>query len=247
MTNYKYVCNINGKIKWFIEDEYGNINKNPTREELKLSIFGNKKREKRACCKDRDHKTYVRPNGKEEWYICSCKKENCTGYICKHCYSIQERYDQALWRHGELPPNTTVGKGFIGQQVVAKRYKTDDCNLKMNNFRFYVDLDKISGYGYCEVKIATLIAIDGRWPFGKINPETFDTLFLLCMDENWPWRRVERVYAIPWEVVGQRRYIAITKDSSREAWYEEFRIDKNPFNKIYCEMNLENCKVLRKE
>ncbi len=43
------------------------------------------------------------------------------------------------------------GKDFIGQQIVAKTYGIEDCNLKMNNFRFYIDL-KHSIYGYIEVK-----------------------------------------------------------------------------------------------
>ncbi len=45
-----------------------------------------------------------------------------------------------------------------------------------------------------------------------------------------------------------RTGITITKNPSKGVqWYEEFRIEEKPFNEIYHNMKLENCKILRKD
>lgn len=161
--------------------------------------------------------------------------------ICPSCI----RKTTADWRMGNLDPSSSVGRGFIGQQIVANTYGVEDCNLMMDNFHFYIDLSKILGYGYVEVKIASLIYIS--WYFSRIKSENFDTIFLLCMDMNWPWKDVYRVYAIPWKAVGNRKSMGITKNPSKDKlWYEKFRIDVEPFNDTYHSMKLSNCTVLRK-
>lgn len=53
----------------------------------------------------------------------------------------------------EIWPLSSIGKGFIGQQIISRTYKIDDCNLKMDNFNFYIDLTKDAKYGYGEVKL----------------------------------------------------------------------------------------------
>lgn len=149
------------------------------------------------------------------------------------------------WRKGNLDPKSAVGKGFIGQQIVAKTFGVEDCNLKMKNFHFYIDLSKIYGYGYGEVKTASLDMISDIYYFDTDREQDYDNLFLVCMDGNWPWKNVGRIYAIPWEVVGYRKKIGIYKNPSRGGWYKEFRIDEKPFNDTYHNMNLTNCKVLK--
>lgn len=44
---YKSTRFIGDKLKWVIEDEYGNINKSPTKDELKLAVIGNPSK---ICC-----------------------------------------------------------------------------------------------------------------------------------------------------------------------------------------------------
>lgn len=163
--------------------------------------------------------------------------------VCPKCVTNIMKVD---WRKGNLDPKSAVGKGFIGQQIVAKTFGIEDCNLKMKNFNFYIDLSKISGYGYGEVKIASLDMTNDIWYFDTDREQYYDILFLVCMDENWPWKNVERIYAIPWEVVGYRKKIGIYNNPSRGGWYKEFRIDEKSFNDTYHNMNLTNCKVLRK-
>jgi hypothetical protein len=173
---------------------------------------------------------------------------NGTSWVCSKCYAMIIR--DSDWRKGNLDPLSATGKGFIGQQIVANRYGVEDCNLKMNNFRFYVDLSKIAGYGYCEVKTRSFDILQGKyeqWNFDTRREQEYDTLFALCMDRNKPWKDIERVYAIPWEVIVSRNKcnVTISRNSlKRGYWYEEFRIDEKSFNETYHNMKLENCKIL---
>ena len=174
--------------------------------------------------------------------------------LCPRCVSDMKNSRRYLanWRIGNLDPSTPSGKGFIGQQIVAKTYGVDDCNLKMNNFSFYVDLFGHAEYGFVEVKIRTFDKKHGRWnivgTYRELNDITYDTLFAVCMDEYWPWKNVRRVYAIPWEVISHKTGFDIYQDPPKRAdpWYEEFRIDEKPFNDTYHNMKLDNCPVLRK-
>lgn len=214
--------------------------------------FVNKMKGKICCICGKVHDQIV---GKTKWASHKCDKEYCTGYICIYCNEkINSRLPDSVlsrnsdWRNERLNPSTPAGKGFIGQQIVAKRFGVDDCNIKMDSFHFYVDISKIPGYGYVEVKIASLNVIRAEWVFGTRTDQEYDTLTLLCMDENWPWKNVERGYIIPYKKMKERAKttITITKNPSRGTWYDRFRTDEKPFNNTYHNMKLENCKILRK-
>jgi len=156
------------------------------------------------------------------------------------------------WRTGNLDPSSAPGRGFIGAQIVAKTLGVDDCGIKMNNFCFYIDLSKHTIYGYSEVKARTLDKKRGKWnvsdTYRELNDITYDTLFVVCMDEYWPWKNVRRVYAIPWEVISHKTGFDIYQDPPKRAdpWYEEFRIDEKPFNDTYHNMKLSDCPILNK-
>lgn len=191
----------------------------------------------RICCICRYDLSIGNNHGFKEYN----DKGDWTGrWICKPCYRCAD------WRSGNLDPSSSHGKGFVGQQIIAKTYGIEDCNLKMNNFRFCVDLSKITGYGYGEVKTVSLNRM-GEWKFSRVGGNKFDVLFLLCMDCNWPWKDVVRVYVIPWEAIGDISYITIYENPSKESRWEEFRTDERSFNSTYHNMKLENCKVLRKK
>lgn len=172
---------------------------------------------------------------------------NHTGKVCCLDGNCIEKM-RSDWRNGNLDPKSSPGRGFIGQQIVAKNYGIEDCNLIMDNFCFLIDLSRHSKYGYCEVKTSSL-SIKGRWGFRTDRKQEYDTLFLVCMDGNWPWKNVERVYAIPWNVAIEKinKGLAIIKRPIRHCsqWYEEFKINEKPFDDIYNKMQLKNCKVLR--
>jgi len=252
---------INGKLSKVITDENDNIIKNPNDEQIKMSILDNRRKkrkrtnfEKRICCICGSDHTDKNVLDCPIWINHKCDKIDCTKYVCHSCHkkiqyrSFSSGYYIAQWRIGELDPSSPSGKGFIGQQIVAKRYGIEDCNLKMDNFHFYVDLSKIPGLGYAEVKTASYDIEQAKWPFSNINKENFDILLLLCMDAFSPWRDVERVYMIPDEYA-ESTGISINRYPSRLTYMskEKFRIDRRPFNDIYHNMKLENCKVLKKQ
>lgn len=239
---YKSVRIINGKPKWVINDDHGNIiDRNPTIELLNSFDVYNRRKgylpRNKICCWCGSIETY-----KDHWYLCGYNKKGCTKCLCYACHHGSD------WRTGNLDPLSNTGKGFIGQQIVAITYGVEDCNLKMNNFHFYIDLSKISEYGYCEVKIGSLNIMEDQWSFGTRRYQEYDTLLALCMDNKEPWVDVKRSYAFPWEVVGNRKSITITKNPKfGTQWYEESRIDSKPFNATYHNMKLINCRVLRKD
>lgn len=247
---YKSYRIVNGKPKLVIADEYCNIIQCPNKEQIKIAILEDRDHYKRCrhketkCCKCDSAKTYMKGPEDPLWRTCECGKKDCTGHICDTCYG--KIRSSAGWRHGQLDPSSPPGKGFIGAYIVAKTYGLEDCNIKMNTFRFYIDLSKHSKYGYIEVKTATLNRKNGNWSFSKFDEKDFDTLFLVCMDENDPWKSVKRVYAIPWEDAINRSSIKIYENPSRSAWYDKYKIDEKSFEDTYSNMKLENCKVLRK-
>lgn len=84
MENYKSYRYIDGKARWVINDENGDIiDKNPTKEQLKNSIL---EEPPKKCCICGENKTYIDPTGVERWYSHNkCNKLNCTKYICSAC------------------------------------------------------------------------------------------------------------------------------------------------------------------
>lgn len=203
-----------------------------------------------VCCVCGKRDTYIMSNGKPLWlaYI-ENEKWNKKSYQCTSCYnkikyrSLDSNY-VAEWRIGELDPNSPTGKGFVGAQIIAKTLGIHDCNIIMDNFRFYVDLSKHSIYGYVEVKTATFDKMTGQWPFNVKGKKNYDNIFLVCMDAYW--KNVERIYVVPFERAIKRSSIGIVKEPSRSTWYSDLIIDEKPFNNVYHNMRIENCKVLRK-
>ncbi len=254
---YKSVRYINGKLRTVIADEDDKIIKNPTKEQKELAIFDNRRKNTTVKCCKCGGGTYIDTCGRHQWHKCRCDKENCTTYLCHRCNSKdydKERNSMAAWRTGSLSMYSSTGKGFIGAQIVAKTYELDDCNIKMNNFNFYVDISKHPTYGYVEVKTASLDIEYMRWMVHLSN-WSFDTLVILCMDCESPWKNVLRAYVIPKEyVVGlqgvyipARGLIDKLALSSRGTKWDKFRVDEKPFNDTYHKMDIDKCKVLSKD
>lgn len=254
---YKSVGYINGKLRTVIADEDNNIIKNPTKEQKELAIFDNRRKNTTVKCCRCGKGTYVDPEGHHKWKKCTCGKSNCTTYLCHRCKSKdydRDRNSMAAWRTGNLSIYSTTGKGFIGAQIVAKTYELDDCNIKTNNFNFYVDLSKHSIYGDIEVKTVSLDIEYMRWMVHLRN-WNFDTLFMVCMGCEYPWENVLRVYAIPCEYVNGLQGVYISARgpidelgrSSKGTKWDKFRIEEKPFNDTYHKMDINKCKVLRKD
>lgn len=101
------------------------------------------------------------------YYEMSDNIGNSTGKIACPSSAYKAKAMSDL-RIGDLDPRSTHGKGFIGQQIVAQTYNVEDCNLKFDNFNFYIDLSNISGYGNGEIKTMTFNKKRDRWHFSGI-------------------------------------------------------------------------------
>lgn len=265
--NRKTGKNFNGKPLWYkyrnekgiwdrksyfcikcynIKRIYGHININEIENEIenKKKEYLKKKIEERKCCKCGEDKSnwswYKYRNEKGIW--------DRKSYLCHTC-GVYEDYNKNIksiadWRTGQLSRYSSHGKGFIGVQIIAKTIGVEDCNIKTNNFCFYVDLSMHNKYGKSEVKTSTFHVRDNRWVFGGIKPENSDTIFLVCMDDNDPWNNVIRIYIIPSKYIDTNS-IGISKDSFRSAWHDKYRVDEKPYDETYQNMDIKNCRVLR--
>ena len=61
----------------------------------------------------------------------------------------------ANYRTGNLSRFTEVGKGVIGQWIIAKTLNIKDLNIENSNFRQPVDISEHPIYGRIEAKIQT--------------------------------------------------------------------------------------------
>lgn len=200
----------------------------------------------RKCCKCGTDKS---SNGKWNKYYDDKNNWDGKSYLCNTC-KMREYNDKIIkptrqCRTRELSRYSTHGKGFIGAQIVAKTNGLEDCNIKMDNFCFYVDLSRHTKYGTVEVKTATLNIEYLWWGFSGFKPENSDTTFLVCMDDNEPWKNVERIYKIPSNNIEVTTITIFANTSMRMSKWGKFKIDENPYNNTYHNMKLENCKVLK--
>lgn len=230
---------------------HGNQNKDDIDNKRK-EYFKNKfKTENRVCvvC------------GSSDNVICRYKEKGVwdrKSFLCNSCYKSSQKYvpgtianfmmSESKCRKGEFDINRGRCRGCIGVQIVGNTFGVEDLNIKMDRFNYYIDLSKISkyGYGYSEVKTATFNVTNGVWKFNTEKEQEYDTLFLVCMDCNELWENVERIYAIPWEYAVKVSGISITKNPSRIGLYEKFRIDEKPFNDNYHDIGMK-CPVLMKK
>lgn len=97
MVYYKSYRIVDGKPRWVIEDEDGNINKSPTKEQLNTAFLdnGRKKILDRRCCICGSNDTYIYPDGRVQWHGHTCKKEGCTYFECDKCYRLNLHVDRS--------------------------------------------------------------------------------------------------------------------------------------------------------
>lgn len=169
--------------------------------------------------------------------------------LCGECYKKLPGgvYDKsrlrAMCRNKELDLDKhNMALGFLGESIVAKTLGLDTCAKKIDRFTYKYDIYQGPIDGRIEVKTAEISYLGDRWSFGKIKPEKFDIIYLVCMSKDL--KDVERIYKIKSEKI-DKDSIAIIKDPSRSAKWEKFKIDEIPYNNSYHSMNIENCKVLK--
>lgn len=90
------------------------------------------------------------------------EKGNWTGeYLCNICdldirNNFPDSYKNLIktmrkCRTGELSFNDTLGKVIICQAVISKVLKIEDLNIKMDNFKYYIDMEH-DAYGKVDCK-----------------------------------------------------------------------------------------------
>lgn len=191
------------------------------------------------CCTCGSHETYIMPNGKSHWLVCSCGKDNCTKYLCSRCWNkIQNNLPNSykniiksmrLSRTGHLSKFIGHGKIVISQWIVAKTLGLRDLNIDNDNFNVPIDLSSNDIYRKPDVKFSSKLDELGRWHIG-IGKYYFDILIILIMNELW--NNIDRVYIIPKDKINVT-HIAIYKDLSISDRYEIYSVDSTPFNDTY--------------
>jgi hypothetical protein len=174
-------------------------------------------------------------------YICMTHyresyKERPNGNFYKNNLKILSNY-----RTGNLDPNCTTGKGYIGQKVTCKTRNIEDLNIKNNNFNCPLDHSIDSELGILQSKIAYFEIKYNRWHVctrsekGKI----YDYIIIYCVEND----HIVRGYIIPEFKIEQYTSISISKTPNRGIqWYEEYRINNirpydNSFQEILKDMN----------
>lgn len=235
-NRYKSYRIIDGKAKWVIVDDNGKIiNRNPNKEELVKEI--NSRRHKtKICCKNKEHES--RSGMREYWFRCSCKKDNCTRYLCYKCY---QKYNPDSWhnkrkliagnRTGNLDHNCSTGKGNNGQELAVVLYGWKDLNKKNNTYNSPIDcFDPKTGL-FHQIKTVFYNAINGCWKTSHLEKEwekEYKSMVIFCISENG--LNVLRIYKMPIEEVKIRTGISLTKNPTDSCgnnitpWYEQYRV-----------------------
>lgn len=100
-----------------------------------------------------------------------------------------------------------------------------------------MDLSEHPILGKVEVKISSMT--EGKWHANIGMEHNFDYLAIMCMDDNSPWKDVERVYIIPEHETYGEIQIGICEDWSRLSrisrfeFIEKYRVDEKPYSNIY--------------
>ena len=182
------------------------------------------------------------------------------GKICKSCYEkdyyIKNEKQNKDYMNGRLDADSTVGKGFIGERVVAKvlHIKSKyDCNCGVNFHHPDFDMIQLDNEKYGRIQVKTSTLIDGssnsRWLFELGNK--CDTYVMLGFDEDRS--NIIKVWIIPSDknIVSNKTGLKITLNPTiiRHVAREivKYEVDAKPYNDAYHSMNLDGCGYLTKK
>ena len=201
--------------------------------------------ENRKCCDCGSNRT-TQGFGSPRWHKHRCDRMDCSKWLCHKCYSkIQNKspdsYNSLIklmrqCRNGYFDIKKEMCKGCIGVEIVVNTLGLKNINIENDNFNSDVDTCRHPKHGNIEVKTSSLR--NGKWQFdikeSQKLKQKFDTAFLLCMDDNEPWKDIKKMYAIPFkEIIKHKSHINIYDNSLKCGWYEEFRIDSVPYSGTY--------------
>lgn len=239
---------IDGKPRWVIIDENGNIiNKEPTKEELKcLKMF--EKLRPRATKDEIAYKPIPElcDCGCERKLTSTARREYINGkwtgrWLARACYdkgnpnsTRNKAKKSADFRNNNLKPNSPAGKGYISQRVTCMTRGIEDLNIINDNFRSPIDHSRDPVLGIIQSKSALFNRLEGHWHnnTGNEHNKEFDYLIFYCISGNG--KIIEKVYIFPKYEVIKSSSITIYKDPLRgNHWYEKYIVDEKHYNDAY--------------
>lgn len=269
MVYYKSYRIVDGKPRWVIENEDGNINKNPTNEQVRNAILEDPPKK---CCKCGSRNTRIDNSGRNQWFKYygedNKKYWDDKSWLCSNCYhkipnNLPDSHKNIIksmvkYRNKNLDLYIETGKGIIGECIVGRVLGIRSCencdilkNYDCHDACDFVLTDGIGNkeYGKIDVKTAKLIENPighFKWTFhtrGKI-----DCNYYFCLGFDREWNNIESMHIIPndrciiiSDDIGIYKYI----DPSRGSKWNEFKFDEEIFNDAYQFIlsNLEYCPV----
>jgi hypothetical protein len=191
------------------------------------------------------------------WFMYHDENGNKTNmFICRNCYmkDYNKRSDsynniRKIVCNCRIDADIDLSKfdefserirGRIGEDIVSCTLEIDNHNDISNNYNSLYDLVYHHTYGRIEVKTASFGINNNSWDSTLDTEHNFDTLVILCMSKEKPWRHVKMVYIIPEdcsELYG-KRYVSIYENPSRESKWDKFRVDAKPYNDTYHKMDM---------
>jgi len=170
------------------------------------------------------------------------KKERRRKYVNKY----NKKY--ADCRNGNLDPNSSSGKGYTTEVLVAKFLGIWTCFDLTDIFNYpKYDMLEHKDWGIIDVKGSSLLLYNNslRWLFCTCRNTKPDFFFCIGYDKNM--KRVINVYIIPnEEYVSKLMSISIPYNSTSK-WdnFKESEEEVKKWDDLFHTMKLENCPVLR--
>ena len=204
-------------------------------------------------------------NGNKICVVCGTREttqwnNSDSGILCKSCsnkqYYEQNGRKEKDYMNGLLDIDSTVGFGFLGQRIVARKLGLElkyDCNCSVN-WHHSFDLLQLDNekYGKIEVKVAAIRIDDYSllWQFDLGDSSECDTYVALGFTKSKS--DVEKVWVIPSDrnIVIDRSMLNIVHKPKRIGTVareiKKYEVDPKSYNDAYHSMNLDNCSVLKK-
>lgn len=144
---------------------------------------------------------------------------------------------------GNLDINSAIGRGRSGELLVIKALnieKEKDCNRI--SCAYYIDMYH-NEYGKIDVKTSVFNCEYNKWAFGFRAKKEADTYICVALSSNK--KDVKHVWVVPNEgkignLIGLKIYDTYNSLYNHKKW----EIDVKKWNKIWHNMNLNNCNTL---
>lgn len=199
--------------------------------------------EGRKCCECKKEETYVTNSGTPLWYGCKCGKENCIGWLCHKCYTRGKSHSPGGYidtiksimniRIGNVKIDSFQGRYIMSQTVIAKALGVEDLNIKMDNFKWSIDIEH-EKYMKIDVKYSSVWNRRGRemWTYAVNRKIDCNTYFLLGFGSDY--KNIEDLRIIPNEGwICNLVSITIVRNSLKISKFDQFKVDHEQYNDIY--------------